>query len=156
VWARSTGGAGARRLFDFTSFGKLDVSGPGALAPAPATGDNDVNRPVGSVVYTQFLIRAGDRGDPDVTRWAHEALPRHTGSNFVASDLGWIRMHLPEDGTCGRARTSPTNSRASACGARRRDAVLEAVTSKRRVQRAFPYMSARQIDIAGVRVWASE
>src|SRR5439155_990511 len=42
-------------LFDFTSFGKLDVSGPGALALLQRLADNDVDRPVGSVVYTQLL-----------------------------------------------------------------------------------------------------
>ena len=33
-------------LFDLTSFGKLDVSGPGALALLQRLADNDVDRPV--------------------------------------------------------------------------------------------------------------
>jgi len=32
--------------------------------------------------------------------------------------------------------------------------VLEAVTSSDVSNRGFPYMSAREIDVAGVRVWA--
>src|SRR5262249_47584558 len=46
-------------LFDFTSFGKLDVSGPDALALLQRLADNDVNRPVGSVIYTQLLNPRG-------------------------------------------------------------------------------------------------
>src|SRR5437016_3539150 len=78
-------------LFDFTSFGKLDVSGPGALALLQRLADNDVDRPVGTVIYTQLLNpRGGVESDLTVTRWASDRFRVTTGSNFVASDLGWI------------------------------------------------------------------
>ena len=92
-------------LLDFTSFGKLDVSGPGALALLQRLADNDVDRPVGSVIYTQFLNpRGGIESDLTVTRWAPDRFRVTTGSNFVASDLGWIRTHLPSDDSRAGAR----------------------------------------------------
>ena len=44
-------------VLDMTSFGKLDVTGPGALAFLQRLCANDVDRPVGSLVYTQCLNR---------------------------------------------------------------------------------------------------
>jgi 4-methylaminobutanoate oxidase (formaldehyde-forming) len=141
-------------LFDFTSFGKLDVTGPGALALLQRLADNDVDRPVGSVVYTQFLNpRGGIESDLTVTRWAHERFRVTTGSNFVASDLGWIRMHQPEDGTVDVRDVTDEFACIGLWGPEARR-VLEAVTSSDVSNRAFPYMSAREIDIAGMRVWA--
>ena len=46
-------------IFDLSSFGKIDLSGPGALALIQRAAGNDLDRPVGAVTYTQFL---NDRG----------------------------------------------------------------------------------------------
>ncbi|PYM52840.1 MAG: hypothetical protein DME16_00065 [Candidatus Rokuibacteriota bacterium] len=141
-------------LFDFTSFGKLDVTGPGALALLQRLADNDIDRPVGSVVYTQLLNpRGGIESDLTVTRWADERFRVTTGSNFVASDLGWIRMHQPEDGTVDVRDVTDEFACIGLWGPEARR-VLGAVTSSDVSNRAFPYMSAREIDIAGARVWA--
>jgi glycine cleavage system aminomethyltransferase T/glycine/D-amino acid oxidase-like deaminating enzyme len=141
-------------LFDFTSFGKLDVTGPGALALLQRLADNDVDRPAGSVVYTQFLNpRGGIESDLTVTRWAPDRFRVTTGSNFVASDLGWIRMHLPAG---GGVEIRDVTDRLACIGlwgpAARR--VLEAVGARDVSNAAFPYMSARQIEIAGAEVAA--
>ena len=141
-------------LFDFTSFGKLDVSGPGALALLQRLAGNDVDRPVGSVIYTQFLNpRGGIESDLTVTRWGDNRFRVTTGSNFVASDFGWIRMHLPGDGTVDLRDVTDQFACIGLWGPQARR-VLEAVTSSDVSTRAFPYMSAREIDIAGARVWA--
>src|SRR3984893_8547231 len=71
--------AGGERagLFDFTSVGELDVSGPGALALLQRLADNDVDRPVGGVVYTQFLNpRGGIEDGMTVPRWGGNRRPR--------------------------------------------------------------------------------
>ncbi len=141
-------------LFDFTSFGKLDVSGPGALALLQRLADNDVDRPVGSVIYTQFLNpRGGIESDLTVTRWGEDRFRVTTGSNFVASDLGWILMHLPRDGT---VQVRDVTDQFACIGLWGPDArrVLQAVTSSDVSNAAFPYMSARAIEIAGAAVGA--
>ena len=141
-------------LFDFTSFGKLDVSGPGAPALLQRLADNDVDRPVGSVVYTQFLNpRGGIESDLTVTRWAEDRFRVTTGSNFVASDLGWILMHLPEGGGVQVRDVTGDLACIGLWGPAARQ-VLEAVTTSDVSNAAFPYMSARRIDVGGVEVAA--
>ena len=46
-------------IIDLSSFGKIDVDGPGAVGLLQRVAANDVDRPVGSLVYTQFC---DDRG----------------------------------------------------------------------------------------------
>src|SRR6267143_1994315 len=46
-------------LFDETSFAKIEVSGPGALTFLQRLCDNEMDRPVGSLTYTQMLNRRG-------------------------------------------------------------------------------------------------
>ena len=140
-------------LFDFTSFGKLDVTGPGALALLQRLADNDVDRPPGSVVYTQFLNpRGGIESDLTITRWAEDRFRVTTGSNFLASDLGWIRMHMPSRGVEARDVTDQLACIGLWGPAARR--VLARVTTSDVSNEALPYMSARWIDLAGVRVQA--
>ena len=66
-------------LFDETSFAKLEVLGPGALALLQRLTANDVDRPVGSVTYTAMLnSRGGIECDFTVTRLGGRPLPdRH-------------------------------------------------------------------------------
>jgi glycine cleavage system T protein len=141
-------------LFDFTSFGKLDVCGPGARAALQRLADNDVDRPVGSVVYTQFLNpRGGIESDLTITRWAEDRFRLTTGSNFVASDLGWIRMHMPDD---ARVEVRDVTDDIACIGlwgpeARR---ILQSVTTSDVSNAGFPYMTARWIDVGGVEVGA--
>ncbi len=45
-------------LFDLTSFGKIEVKGAGALKLMQRLCDSNVDKPVGSAVYTQFLNTA--------------------------------------------------------------------------------------------------
>jgi glycine cleavage system T protein len=141
-------------LFDFTSFGKLDVRGPGALALLQHLADNDVDRPVGSVVYTQFLNpRGGIESDLTVTRWGEMHFRVTTGSNFVASDLGWIRMHMPADGSVEVRDVTEDFACIGLWGPAARH-VLQAVTTSDVSNVGFPYMTARRIDVAGVQVAA--
>ena len=56
-------------LFDLSSFGKIEVAGPGALALLERVAGNRIDRPEGSIVYTQFLDhRGGIVADVTVTR----------------------------------------------------------------------------------------
>jgi len=113
-----------------------------------------VDRPVGSVIYTQLLNpRGGIESDLTITRWAEDRFQVTTGSNFVASDLGWILMHTPRDGSVDVRDVTDQLACIGLWGpdARR---VLQAVTASDVSNAAFPYMSARRIEIAGAPVAA--
>jgi 4-methylaminobutanoate oxidase (formaldehyde-forming) len=141
-------------LFDMTSFGKIDVRGPGALALLQTLAANDLDRPVGSITYTQFLNhKGGIESDVTVTRTAANEFRLISGTAFVASDLGWIRLHLPEDGSVQVEDVTDRLGCLGLWGPSARE-VLQAVSASDVSNAAFPYMTARRVDIQGAVVWA--
>jgi glycine cleavage system T protein len=146
-------------LFDESSFAKIEIDGPAALAFLQGLCDNDLDRPVGSIVYTQMLNRRGGiECDFTVTRLADERFLIVTGTAFGNHDLGWIRRHLPEAGAAddGRVRVRDVTS-ARACfglwGPKARD-ILAPLTKDDLSDAAFPYLTACEISIGEVPVLA--
>ena len=85
-------------IIDMTSFGKLEVSGAGALALLEEVCGNRIDRPVGSVVYTQLLDQRGRIvGDVTVTRLADDRFRVVTGAGAVDSDRGFLELHAGGD-----------------------------------------------------------
>jgi 4-methylaminobutanoate oxidase (formaldehyde-forming) len=85
-------------LIDLTSFGKIEVEGPGALTLLQRAAANDVDRPVGSTIYSQFLdANGGIVADVTVTRLASDRFRVVTGSGYLAADLGWLVARAADD-----------------------------------------------------------
>ena len=85
-------------MIDMTSFGKIELEGPGALPLLERVCDNRIDRPAGSIVYTQFLnARGGIVADVTVTRLAEQRFRVITGAGAVESDMGWLRLHQRAD-----------------------------------------------------------
>ena len=141
-------------LWDMTSFGKIDVCGSGALALLQRLADNTVDKSVGSVVYTQFLNpRGGIESDLTIIRLGEDDFRVITGSNFIAGDLGWIRMHLPGDGSVELRDVTEDWAVIGMWGPEARSA-LQKTTSDDVSNAAFPYMTAKAITIGSAEVWA--
>jgi 4-methylaminobutanoate oxidase (formaldehyde-forming) len=142
-------------LFDFTSFTKLEMHGPGALAALQWLTDNQMDKPAGTVTYTQMLnARGGIECDLTVTRLAPERFMIITGSAFGVHDLDWISRHLPADGSVSIRDVTAAWGCIGLWGPRARD-VLRGVTDDDVSNAAFPYMSYRAITAAGVPVRAA-
>ncbi|HEY6597261.1 MAG TPA: FAD-dependent oxidoreductase [Asanoa sp.] len=89
--------ATAAGLFDQSSFGKLDVRGESAAPFLQWVCANDVDRPVGTVVYTQLLnVRAGIEADLTVTRLGQTHFRIVTSTASAVRDAAWLRRHAPE------------------------------------------------------------
>jgi 4-methylaminobutanoate oxidase (formaldehyde-forming) len=141
-------------LFDMTSFGKIDVSGPDSLAILERVSDNRIDRPVGSVVYTQFLERRGGIvADVTVTRLAEDRFRVITGSGTVDADLGWIRANVRDDETVVLRDVTEDLAVIGLWGPAARD-VLAATTDADVSNEGFPFMRARAIDLHGAPVVA--
>jgi 4-methylaminobutanoate oxidase (formaldehyde-forming) len=141
-------------LIDMTSFGKIEVRGSAALSLLQRLAANDMGKPVGRVTYTQFLnARGGIESDVTVARLAEDEFRIISGTSFVDNDLGWIRMHMQADGSVEVRDVTEDWGCLSLCGPKTR-AVLQSVTKTDVSNGAFPYMSARTIDMEGVKVWA--
>jgi glycine cleavage system aminomethyltransferase T/glycine/D-amino acid oxidase-like deaminating enzyme len=142
-------------MIDMSSFGKIDLKGPGALPLLQRLAGNDMDRPAGTVIYTQFLDRQGGIvGDVTVTRLADDHFRIISGSAHVDSDLGWIRTHLmPDDPPVAIRDVTEDLAVIGLCGPRSRE-VLSAVTDSDVSDAALTYMTARAIDINGIDVLA--
>ncbi len=87
-------------MFDLTAFTKIDVSGPGALAFLQHLAANQIDQPVGKVVYTAMLNRKGGIVcDLTITRLGPSRFLVLTGGAVGMHDLAWIRSHAPTDGS---------------------------------------------------------
>ncbi|OGO47474.1 MAG: hypothetical protein A2Z30_03985 [Chloroflexi bacterium RBG_16_64_43] len=142
-------------LFDMSSFGKIEVRGPGALPLLQRLTDSQMDVPEGRAVYTQFLnSRGGVEGDVTITRLGKDRFRVVTGSGFIGNDLGHLRLGLrPGDPPVEFHDVTEDYAVIGLWGPKARE-VLRAVTSSDVSNEALPYMMARTIDIRGAKVLA--
>ena len=123
-------------ILDMTSFGKLELSELDVLERVCGA---RIDRPVGSVVYTQLLDHRGRIvGDVTVTRLAEYRFRVVTGAGAVDSDRGFLELH-------GAHVTDVTDDLAviGLWGPTVRGALED-----------FSFRTAKAIDVGGVRVLA--
>jgi glycine cleavage system aminomethyltransferase T/glycine/D-amino acid oxidase-like deaminating enzyme len=144
----------AAGLYDESSFAKIEVSGPGACAFLQRLCANDIDVEPGRIVYSQMLnSRAGIETDFTVTRLAPDLFFIVTGTAFGNHDLGWIRKHLPDDGSVDVRDVTSSRACLGLWGPRARD-ILAGLTKDDVSNESFPYLSARQITVGFVPVLA--
>jgi 4-methylaminobutanoate oxidase (formaldehyde-forming) len=144
----------AAALYDETSFAKLEVTGPGATPFLGRMCANEIDRPVGSITYTQLLDRRGGiQADLTVTRLTDDGYLLVTGTAFGNHDAEWLRRHLPEDGSVTLRDVTSSRVCYGLWGPRARD-ILASVTRDDVSDAAFPYLTARLISIGSVPVLA--
>jgi 4-methylaminobutanoate oxidase (formaldehyde-forming) len=137
-------------LFDQSSFAKIEVQGTGALEFLQRLCANDVDRPVGTLVYTQMLNQAGGiESDFTVTRLGESRFRIVTGTAFGNHDLGWLRKHLPGDGSVVVNDVSSAYACLCLWGPRARD-ILQPLTKTDLSHEGFRYMTARELSIGDV------
>jgi sarcosine dehydrogenase len=142
-------------IIDMTSFGKIEVSGPGALPLLERSADNRIDRPVGSVVYTQFLDeRGGIVADVTVTRLGEEQFRVVTGAGTVDSDLGWLRLGPSEEDGPVEIRDETDEFAVVGIWGPHARHVLQAVTEDDVSAEALPFRRAKNISIGGAQVLA--
>jgi 4-methylaminobutanoate oxidase (formaldehyde-forming) len=142
-------------LFDLTSFGKIEVKGKGVLPLLQRLTDSNMDKPVGSAMYTQFLnTRGGIESDLTVTRLGEEHFWAITGSGFIANDLAHIKMYVDEkDGDVSIRDITQEYACLALWGPKSRD-VLQKITSDDVSNEAHQYLMTKQIDVNGARVYA--
>jgi 4-methylaminobutanoate oxidase (formaldehyde-forming) len=142
-------------IIDMSSFGKVEITGSGALPLLERVAGNLIDRPVGSVVYTQLLeSNGGISADVTITRLAPEHFRLVTGAGYVNSDLGWLRLQMRDgDRDVVLRESSDDLSVIGMWGPKTRD-VLERVTADDVSDDGFPFMTAREIRVGGVEALA--
>ena len=142
-------------LFDITPFAKFDLTGPDALSFLERISANRIDRPVGTIVYTSMLTPSGGiRCDLTVTRKDEDRFRVVTGGGSGQHDRAWIlAQRRPDERVELTVRTGSLFA-LGLWGPRARD-VLQAVTDQDVANGAFPYMTARYLNLGEVApVWA--
>ena len=141
-------------LIDQTSFAKFEISGPGSLAAVQWLSVADMDKPVGSAIYTQLCNeRGGIECDLTITRTGPDSWYVVTGAAFGAHDMGWIRSNSPGDGSVVVRDLTSARAVINLCGPRSR-LVLQAACEDDVSNEAFPYATAREITIGSAPVLA--
>ncbi|MEL6120797.1 MAG: FAD-dependent oxidoreductase [Pseudomonadota bacterium] len=142
-------------LFDQTSFAKFILKGPDAETALQWIAANRMDRPVGSVVYTQMLNdRAGIECEVTITRLAEDEFYIVTGTGFATRDFHWIKSNVPAGLNAQLVDVTSSNAVLSLFGPKARD-ILAACTRADVSHAAHPFAKARRIGIAGCPVLAS-
>ena len=136
-------------LIDLSSFGKIAVEGPGALGLLQRVSANDIDRAVGSVVYTQWCDeRGGMVADVTVTRLADDRFRVVTGAGYVASELAWLRTHVADDEAVSIRDVSGDLATIGLWGPRARDVLVGAGAAADEVSNdAIPMRRSRSIRV---------
>jgi glycine cleavage system T protein len=141
-------------LFDQSSFCKLRLEGPDALAVLQKLCANDVDVAPGRLVYTQMLnARGGIEADLTVTRLAADAFMIVTSAAASTHNAHWIRRHLGESRA---VLTDMTSSEAvlGVMGPRSRE-LLARLSDADLSNAAFPFLTSREIGLASAPVRAA-
>jgi len=134
-------------LIDQSSFSKFEVSGAGALPFLNHVAAGNLDRPVGTTVYTQLCNeRGGIEADITISRIETERFFIITGTAFGVHDFMWLKRHLPKDGSVGLRDISSSLAMINVCGPSSR-ALLQRLSEDDFSNEAFPFGQCRQVVI---------
>ncbi|MBI1878716.1 MAG: FAD-dependent oxidoreductase [Chloroflexi bacterium] len=137
-------------MYDLTAFTKLEVSGPGVLAYLQYIAANQMDLPIGKVVYTSLLNQNGGiKCDLTITRLDPNRFWVLTGGGTGMLDLAWLRQHTPTDGSVEITDVTSKYCNIGLWGPKART-VLQKVCHEDVSNEAFPYFTARHITIGYV------
>jgi 4-methylaminobutanoate oxidase (formaldehyde-forming) len=142
-------------LIDMSSFSKFEIAGAGALRTLQWLAAGNIDKGPGAVVYTQLLNgKGGIEADLTIMQPAEGTFYVVTGSGFGVRDGGWIRRHMPRDGSVSFTDVTSAYAVINLCGPRARD-VLALASEDDVANGAFPYMTCRWIRIGYAPVMAA-
>jgi 4-methylaminobutanoate oxidase (formaldehyde-forming) len=139
-------------LMDMSFMAKFIVQGRDAGKVLNHISANNVDGPTGMITYTQWLDEAGKlQADLTVTKLGDEKYW------VVASDTAhrhvdtWMRRHTPENAHCFVTDVTSGYAQINVQGPRSRD-LMQSLTTADLSNEAFPFRTAREIDIGYARV----
>lgn len=141
-------------LFDQTSFAKFRMIGRDTRAALDWICANEIDRPAGSLIYTQMLnANGGIECDLTVVRLAEDDYYLVTGTGFATHDFDWISRQIPSGLDARLLDVTSSNSVLALMGPRSRQ-VLERLTTDEVGNDGFAFGQARRLSIAGAPVLA--
>lgn len=141
-------------LIDLSPFAKFQVEGPDALETLQYISTNDIDCPIGNVVYTQWLNeKAGIAADLTIARLAGDRFLIMTSAGTASKDLNWLKSHIPPDARLTVTDITAAQAVLGLMGPRARG-FLQAFTDTDLTNEAFPFGTFQNIDVGRVAVRA--
>ena len=141
-------------VLDLSAFAKYDVTGRDAAAFLDRLCANRMPRKRGKVVLAHMLGEPGGiECEATISRLGDERFFVLSGATAELHDLDWMTWHIREGEEVEIAKRSADYACLVLSGPRARD-VLGALTDADLGNTAFPWMSAQEIEVAGVPVRA--
>jgi glycine cleavage system aminomethyltransferase T len=141
-------------LVDMSSFAKYEITGPGALPLLQRLAGADLDAAIGKIVYTQLLSeRAGIEADITITRLGEQEFYLVTGAGFGRHDIAFLLRHAPDDGSVQIREVTSQYGVLNLCGPLARQ-IAQRISHSDLGNAAFPYMTARRIDLGHAPVLA--
>jgi glycine cleavage system T protein len=141
-------------IYDLSSMGKYIVEGRDAEAVLQNLCSNDIEVPVGQVVYTPMLNeRGGFESDFTITRIAENQYFIVTAVGTTVRDFDYIKRRIPTASHITITDVTHGYSLLAIMGPNSR-ALLSTLTDADLSNHAFPFSTAQQIDLAYARLWA--
>ena len=142
-------------MVDLTAFAVFDIAGRRALDYVQRMAVNQVDVPVGRVVYTPLLSEHGGIvADLTIMRLGTNRFRVVTGGATGRVDRKWFVDHLPGDGSVHFQDQTAAWCTLGVWGPRARD-VLQSVAEDDLSHEAFPFATCRSVTMGTIRVLAS-
>ncbi len=136
-------------LIDQTSFAKYLLKGPDALAALNWLAANDVDKPVGSLTYSQMLDdHGGIQADVTIARVSDCEFYIVTGTGFATHDFDWISRNIPAGMNAQLVDVTSASCVLSLMGPASRE-ILQQVTRSDMSNSAFGFATLQTIGISG-------
>ena len=142
-------------LIDQTSFAKFEIFGAGALGFLQTLCVSNMDKPIGSVLYTQMCnSHGGIEADVTFIRLSSDHFYMVTGSGFGVHDSEWLKSQFPADGTIHLIEVTSGKAVINVVGPQSRD-LLSKVSESDVSGEAIPFATAKEIIIGAAPVLAS-
>jgi sarcosine dehydrogenase len=137
----------AAAIFDQSSFSKFVFRGPDALVVLQRLCGNDIDVPVGRIVYTGMFNRRGTfESDLSVARVGLDEFYLITGSAQAVRDAHWIRRNMKPGERAELVDVGSGWSVLGLMGPRSRE-ILQSLTPTDLSNEAFPFGAIRTIEV---------
>jgi len=142
-------------VFDQTSFAKFVLKGRDALAVLQRLCANEIDVPIGKMVYTAMLNqRGGFESDLTVTRLASDTFFILTGSGQATRDAAWIERHIAAHEFAALVDVTSAYSVISLMGPKS-EALLRTLSPDDISRAGLPFAMTAEIDVGYARVRAA-
>jgi heterotetrameric sarcosine oxidase gamma subunit len=139
-------------LMDMSFMSKFLVEGRDAGKILNFISANDVDRDAGMITYTQWLDEGGKlQADLTVTKLGDDRYWVVASDTAHRHALTWMRRHIPEDAHAFVADVTSAHAQINVQGPRSRE-LMQSITAADLSNEAFPFRTAREIDIGYARV----